>query len=297
MKAKKLLTLGLAALMTFSFTACSTEQQDAVERIKAQGYITLGTSPDYAPSEFYIDDNGTKRIVGSDIALAQAVADKLGVELQIQESDFNTVIANAQAGTIDMGISGFAWEEDRAEVVDFSDDYSRDSGTSFQGLMIRKEDVDKYQTKEDIRANGAIVGAQAASIQYTMSLTIADEDHIVQLADTTNCAAQLSTGDIDAFVCTSTQAVAMMETYDNIMLLPKETFNMDPDNFYNRTGVIFSKDPAYDSLEEVVNEVIAEAKVPNEEGKTQLDIWYEEAVALMPFDLTEELKASGELPS
>ena len=297
MKAKKLLTLGLAALMTLSFTACSTEKQDAVERIKAQGYITVGTSPDYAPNEFYIDDNGTKKIVGSDIALAQAVADKLGVELRIAESDFNTVIANAQAGTIDMGISGFAWDEKRDQVVDFSDDFSRANSTSFQGLMIRKEDESKYQTKEDLRTKGAIVGAQAASIQYYMAQSVVDDDHIIQLADTSNVAAQLSTGDLDAFVCTSTQAVALMETYDNIMLLPKETFDMDPDHQYDKTGVIFSKDPAFDSLEEVVNEVIAEAKVPNEEGKTQLDIWYEEAVALMPFDLTEELKASGELPS
>lgn len=297
MKGKKLLTVGLAALMMFGASGCASEQQDAVERIKEQGYIVLGTSPDYAPNEFYIDDNGTKKIVGSDIALAQAVADKLGVELQIQESDFNTVIANAQAGTIDFGLAGFAWTQSRNEVVDFSTDYSRNSeDSSFQGVMVRKEDVSKYQTKEDFKANNAIVGAQAASIQYEMSLLIADEANIVQLADTTNCAAQLSTGDIDAFVCTSTQAIALMQTYDNIVLLPQDGFDMDPESKYNQTGAIFSKDPAFDSLEEVVNEVIEEAKVKNADGKSQLDIWYEEATALMPFDLTEELIAAGELP-
>ena len=82
MKGKKLLTVGLAALMMFGASGCASEQQDAVERIKEQGYIVLGTSPDYAPNEFYIDDNGTKKIVGSDIALAQAVADKLGVGVE-----------------------------------------------------------------------------------------------------------------------------------------------------------------------------------------------------------------------
>lgn len=288
---KKLLTLGLAGLMILSLTGCSgSSDQDALARIKEQGYITLGTSPDYAPSEFYIDDHGQKKLVGSDIALAQAIADEIGVELRVQESDFNTVIVNAQTGTIDMGISGFSWTKSRDEAVDFSDSYSRDSDlSSFQGLMVRKEDVDKYPNKEAFRESGAKIGAQTASIQYEMALTIADEKNIVQIASTTDTAMQLSTGDLDAFVCTSPQAIALMETFDNIILLPKETFNMDPEGNYNKVGVIFSKDPAYDSLQEVVNKVIADAQVKNKDGKSQLDIWYEEAVALAPYDLTSEL--------
>ena len=100
---KKLLTLGLVGLMALTLSGCTSgSDQDALSRIKEQGYITLGTSPDYAPSEFYIDDNGKKKLVGSDIALAQAIADEIGVELRIQESDFNTVIVNAQTGAIDM---------------------------------------------------------------------------------------------------------------------------------------------------------------------------------------------------
>lgn len=288
---KKLLTLGLVGLMALTLSGCtSASDQDALSRIKEEGYITLGTSPDYAPSEFYIDDNGKKKLVGSDIALAQAIADEIGVELRIQESDFNTVIVNAQTGAVDMGISGFSWTKSRDDAVDFSDSYSRDSDlTSFQGIMVRKEDVSKYPNKEAFRASGAKVGAQTASIQYEMALTIADEKNIVQIASTADTAMQLSTGDLDAFVCTSPQAIALMETFDNITLLPRATFDMDPEGNYNRVGVIFSKDPAYDSLQEVVNKVIADAQVKNEDGKSKLDIWYEEAVALAPFDLTDEL--------
>lgn len=292
---KKFIKGLMAMLMTFSLVACGgntdTEPKDALERIKEQGYITFGTSPDYAPNEFYMQDpeTGERKIVGSDIALAQAIADKIGVELVIQESDFNTVILNAQAGIVDFALAGFAWTAERAEVVAFSDDYARSSGDeAWQGLMVRKEDVDKYPTKESFRESGAKVGAQAASIQYEMAKTIADEANIIQLADTTNVAAQLSTYDIDAFVCTSTQAFALMETYTNITILPMATFNMDPDNYFNRTGAIFSLDEEYASLIEVVNEVIAESKeVDPETGKSMLDVWYEEATDLMPFDITE----------
>lgn len=289
---KKWLLLCLSCLMVLTLSGCSSNQEDALERIKKQGYITVGTSPDYAPFEFYINKDGKRQIVGSDIALAQAIADEIGVELRIQESDFNTVIANAQAGTIDFGISGFSYTKKRAKVVDFSESYARDSDeTTWQALMIRTEDLDKYQTKEDIRSLNAKVGAQAASIQYEMAQTIADDANIVQLADTTNVAAQLSTGDLDAFVCTSTQAFALTQTYSNITVLPRETFNMDPENLYNQTGAIFSKDPSFDNLQEVVNQVILKAREKNENGQSQLDLWYEEAVALMPFDLTEVIAA------
>lgn len=289
---KKLLLCFMSLFMGFSLFGCSSDEQDALERIKEQGYITLGTSPDYAPNEFYIDDNGTRKIVGYDISLAQAIADEIGVELRIQESDFNTVIANAQAGEIDMGISGFAWTRSRENAVDFSVSYARDSEeSSYQGIMIRREDIDKYTSLESFRELGAVVGAQGSSIQYEMAQTIVDDENIIQLSDTTSVAAQLSTGDLDAFVCTSTQAYALMQTYTNIVLLPQDGFDMDPDGLYNQTGVIFSKDPSFDSLQEVVNEIITASLEKNEDGKSQMDIWYEEAVALMPFDLTEVIQA------
>ena len=289
---KKLLLCFMSLFMGFSLFGCPSAEQDALERINEQGYITLGTSPDYAPNEFYIDDNGTRKIVGYDISLAQAIADEIGVELRIQESDFNTVIANAQAGEIDMGISGFAWTRSSENAVDFSVSYARDSEeSSYQGIMIRREDIDKYTSLESFRELGAVVGAQGSSIQYEMAQTIVDDENIIQLSDTTSVAAQLSTGDLDAFVCTSTQAYALMQTYTNIVLLPQDGFDMDPDGLYNQTGVIFSKDPSFDSLQEVVNEVITASLEKNEDGKSQMDIWYEEAVALMPFDLTEVIQA------
>lgn len=286
--------LMVACLALSMLTGCSGEQKDRLEEIKEKGYVVLGTSPDYAPNEFYIDDNGQRKVVGSDIELAQAIADKIGVELRIQESDFNTVIANVQAGVVDFGISGFAWKQERADVVNFSNDYSRDTGeTSWQGLMVRTNDVSKFTSKEATKELGIKVGAQTGSIQYDMALTVTDERNIVALGDTTACASLLSTGDIDAFVCTSTQAYALMETYTNITILPESSFNMDPEDFYDRTGAIVMKDESTDALLEVINEVIDEAKVKDENGLDNLTKWYEKAVELMPFEIpADQVKAA-----
>lgn len=278
----------VATLAATALTGCSSSKPDRLDQIKEQGYITLGTSPDYAPNEFYIEENGKKKIVGSDIMLAEAIAEKIGVELRINESDFTTVIANVQSGNADMGISGFAWKQSRADVVNFSENYSRDSGvTSWQGVMVRTADAEKYPTIESMKKAGIKVGAQTGSIQYDMALQIAEESNIVQVGDTTTCAGLLSTGDIDAFVCTSTQAMALMQTYDNITVLSESTFNMDPDDYYDRTGVIVMKDSSSDALLAIINEVITEAKVKDENGVDTLNKWYEAAVKLMPFEIPE----------
>lgn len=278
----------VATLAATALTGCSSSKPDRLDQIKEQGYITLGTSPDYAPNEFYIEENGKKKIVGSDIMLAEAIAEKIGVELRINESDFTTVIANVQSGNADMGISGFAWKQSRADVVNFSENYSRDSGvTSWQGVMVRTADAEKYPTIESMKKAGIKVGAQTGSIQYDMALQIAEESNIVQVGDTTTCAGLLSTGDIDAFVCTSTQAMALMQTYDNITVLSESTFNMDPDDYYDRTGVIVMKDSSSDALLAIINEVITEAKVKDENGVDSLNKWYEAAVKLMPFEIPE----------
>lgn len=93
MKMKKLVSVVLATTMMIGVAGCSSTTSgsaDKLEQIKEAGKIVLGTSPDFPPSEFYIlDENGEKQIVGSDISLAQAIADEIGVELEIKATDFN----------------------------------------------------------------------------------------------------------------------------------------------------------------------------------------------------------------
>ena len=112
MKMKELVSVVLATTMMIGVAGCSSTTSgstDKLEQIKEAGKIVLGTSPDFPPSEFYIlDENGEKQIVGSDISLAQAIADEIGVELEIKATDFNGVLANVQSGSVDMAISGFA---------------------------------------------------------------------------------------------------------------------------------------------------------------------------------------------
>lgn len=284
---RKLVTLCLSLLMVFGLVGCSsstpTEEKDLLDVIKERGYMVLGTSPDFAPQEFYAMQDGKKEIVGTDIKLAQAIADEIGVELRIEPSEFSAVITNAQTGLVDVGISGFSWTEGRAKSVIFSDDYSQVTSDAWQGIMVRKEDAEKYKNLDDIKAAQLKIGAQTGSIQYEMALKLTDEANIVPIGDNAICAQELQIGGIDAYIITSDQAKMAMKSQPNITLLPEDKFNLDPENKYGLTGAVFSKDIKNEEFIKVVNKVIADAKA---EGL--FDKWDEEVKTLLPYEVTEE---------
>ena len=108
-------------------TEAAAEETEAAEEEKAEeteaaeiktitpGKLTVGTSPDFAPYEFYhISEDGTPELAGFDVALAQRIADDLGLELQLVPMDFDGILMELQNGNIDLGISGFSPSPERA---------------------------------------------------------------------------------------------------------------------------------------------------------------------------------------
>ena len=259
---KKFLKAGLVLALMVSLVGCgSGEKKDKVEQIKEAGKLVLATSPDFPPSEFYyLDDNGNKQIAGSDIALGQAIADKLGVKLEIKATDFNGVLANAQTCQVDLAISGFAATEERKKVMQFSEGYQRETSDGFQGLLVKKSTADKYKTLDELKAAKLKVGAQSASIQYEMAQKITDEKNIKQLGTTDAIVMALNAGDIDAMVVSTSQCEGFLSTFTDLVVLPQEEFDLDPDGMYSTNVIGFPLGEEYESLVKVANEVISEAR-------------------------------------
>ena len=92
-------------------------EEHSVEAIKAKGVLVVTTEAGYAPFEF-LDENDN--VVGLDASLAQALADDLGVELDIQNIAFDSVVAEVQAGNADMAIAGLTPNADRKKSVDIA---------------------------------------------------------------------------------------------------------------------------------------------------------------------------------
>ncbi len=79
-----------------------------------------GNIPDFAPWEFKDVSSGTTEYVGADVELAKYIAEKLGVELEIKPMEFSAIQQAVTSGNIDMGISGFAYTDERAEAMGLS---------------------------------------------------------------------------------------------------------------------------------------------------------------------------------
>lgn len=260
---KKILVALLTVVVAFVLVACggseSADGQDALARIKEEGVLNIGTSPDYPPMEFYVlDDNGDRQIVGSDIDLAQAIADEIGVTLEITATDFNGVLANVQTGSIDFGISGFTWTQERDQVMQSSIGYLQESELGFQGIMMQEAFAEQFSSLEEIEEAGLVLGAQGGSIQYELAQNLTDDSNIKQYSTLDVGLAALNEGDIDAMIVSTSSAEPMLVTFPNLTILPQESFDLDPERMYSTNVIAFPLGEEYESLIEVVNEVIQE---------------------------------------
>ncbi len=117
---KKTLICAVLALMLL----CSTAFADT---------LTMGSSIDFAPYEYYDDETGD--IVGIDVEIAQAVCDALGYELEITDMQFDSIIAAVVQNKVDFGMSGFTITEERKQSVNFSTPYT----TTAQKIIVPED--------------------------------------------------------------------------------------------------------------------------------------------------------------
>ena len=109
------------AAMTTSGEMDHHSPSNRLEDILSRGYIEVATEPYFAPNEF-IDPTITTgdNIVGSDIELANFIADELGVELRLKPMDFTSVLGSMTTGKFDLAISALAYTPSRAETMNLS---------------------------------------------------------------------------------------------------------------------------------------------------------------------------------
>ena len=124
------------------FKKGNTELEDkfnaAIKELKEDGtfdkivgyYIDVTEEKGYEPYEYYEDN----KIVGVDVDFAQAIADKLGMELTVNDMEFDSIIAAVDSGKADFGAAGMTVTKGREKQVDFSDSYY----TGKQMIIVKK---------------------------------------------------------------------------------------------------------------------------------------------------------------
>lgn len=244
---KKILALALALILCFSFAACSQTEPEETSEIPTvtTGKLTVATSPDFAPYEFYsVDDAGNLSLSGFDIALAQAIADHLGLELEVIPMDFDSILLELQAGNVDLGVAGFSPDPERAETYDFSDIYYMGG----QSLVVLSENKDVYNTYESLA--GKSVGAQTGSIQMDLAEQYTPDANIVGLSKVTDIISELLAGKLQAAFIETAVAECYKLNYPELELV------MDVE--YDVAGSAVALQKGNEELLAAVNEVIAE---------------------------------------
>ena len=198
---KKIVCIALALMMVASFgTAAFAEYDNSNIQTVVPGKLTVATSPDFAPYEFYAVQDGTPVLAGFDIALAAYIADYLGLELDIIPMDFDGVLNELAAGGVDLGLAGLSPDPARMEAMDFSEIYSL-GGQSFVTVQ---DKVDLFPSLEDANKAEYSIGAQNGSIQMNLANENTPDADIVALVKVTDIIAELLGGKLDgAFIETA----------------------------------------------------------------------------------------------
>lgn len=264
---KKLIALLLSLCLVF---ACSTAAlADRLEDIKAKGKLVVGTEVLYAPFEFYATDaDGNEYAAGFEMEMVRKIAADLGVEVELVDQSFASLITGLRNGDFDMIVGGFLATDERKQVVDFADPYRQGA----QIMVVREADAEVYTTKESLK--GKIIGAQVGALQQTIAEEQFPEpeyEHLL-LDKVPVLLMDLQAGNIDGVLCADLVAKMYLLKYDGLVIsqVPVE---------YEDVGVSVAirkseKDDDNTTLLAAINASIHEALDSGE-----FERWVDEAVA------------------
>lgn len=260
---------GSSASTPSASDAPASEPQNALEKIKAEGVLTVALSPDFSPMEFVdASKSGQDQYVGFDVSLAKYIAESIGVDLSIEAMNFDACQTAVYTASVPMAISGFSWTEERAENYNISDYYYAGDNETEQVLLIRSADADKYKAAEDFA--GLDVGAQNASLQMQLVTEQLTDANPITIGDIGTGVLELQNGNIEALAVAKGNAEMIISSNPDLVIC---SWEFDVKAEYEANVVLVTK--GEDELLAVVNEALAKAYADGLYGE-----WYNAAVEL-----------------
>ena len=198
------------------YSAMTIEELKPLLKTVSSGKLTVATSPDFAPYEFYsLDESGNPTLAGFDIALAGYIADYLGLELEVVPMDFDGTLMELANKKTDLGMAGYSPDPARADSMDFSDIYY----TGGQSFVTSKELAGNYQTLADTNKAEYQIGAQVGSIQADLAKTNSPDADIVELSKVTDIIAEVLSGKLQGAYIETVVAETYAKTYPDLAVV------------------------------------------------------------------------------
>lgn len=190
--------------------ASETTETAALTTVNA-GKLTMSTNAAFPPYEMTTDAG---EFEGIDVEIAGAIADKLGLELQIDDMDFDAALLAAQQGKSDMVMAGVTVNEERKQVMDFSNTYA--SGVQ---VVIVKEGSD-IATVDDLA--GHMIGTQRGTTGYIYCSDDFGEDSVTAYDNGLTAVQALNNGQVDCVVIDSAPAKEFVAANEGLVILDTE---------------------------------------------------------------------------
>ena len=240
---KKIIALVLALVMVAAcLTACGGAKGASLKDVQKAGKLVIATSPDFPPFESL--EGG--EVVGIEPDIMALVCDKLGVEAEFVQMDFDSVLIGIQAAKYDCAMSGITVTADRQKNMLFTDPYYNAAQ-----VIVVKEGSD-IQGKADLA--GKVASVQTGT---TAESGCQDEGIDVQaFAANADAKAALTTGKVDAWVVDNLTASQMVEEGDGLVIL-EEKLTEEPYAFAFAMG---SEDLVAE-INKALNELMADGTV------------------------------------
>ena len=187
----------------------ASESADAAELTTVTaGKLTMSTNAAFPPYEMTADDGSFE---GIDIEVAAAIADKLGLELQVDDMDFDAALLAAQNGKSDMVMAGVTVTDERQKVMDFSDTYAE----GIQSIIV-PEDSD-IASVDDLA--GKTIGTQRGTTGYIYCTDDFGEDSVVAYDNGLTAVQALNNGQVDAVVIDNAPAKEFVAANTGLKIL------------------------------------------------------------------------------
>ena len=169
-------------------TDADIAQPEEEKKLTDDGKLTMGTNAQFPPYEFYEDG----KIVGIDAEIAAAIAEKLGLELVIEDMEFNSIITAVVGGGVDMGLAGMTVTEERLESVNFSTSYA----TGIQSVIV--VDGNGIETLDDLA--GKKIGVQLSTTGDIYASGDYGDENVIKYNKGADAVLALIGGDVQAVI-------------------------------------------------------------------------------------------------
>ena len=269
---KKILALVLALCMVFALAACGEAASDPTDAPESEapaseapaseapaseapegdgtfttiveGKLTMSTNAQFPPYEMTTDDGGFE---GIDVEIATAIAEKLGLELDILDMDFDSALRAVQQGKSDIVMAGVTVNEDRQLVMDFTDSYA----TGVQVIIVKEgSDVTIDNMGE------GLIGTQRGTTGNIYCTDDYGEEHVMAYDDGFTAVQALMNGQVDCVVIDNAPAQEFVKNNAGLTILDTEYANED-----YAIGLNKGNTALLDAINTALNELISDGTV------------------------------------